>query len=242
MKRDDLLSGMLSSRRATRRDFMVGATALGLSAAAASSPLVDGGQAAPKTGGHMKIGIGGGATSDSLDPATFDATFMITTGNSFRNNVTEIGPNNDLQGALAESWETGDDASTWIFNLRKGVEWHNGKSLEAEDIIVSMNLHRGEDTKSGAKGVVSGVKDIQADGKDRVVFTLNSPNADFPYILTDYHLNIVPAKEARPIGKRAWAPGPTPWSASSRASAPRSSSTPTAGSRTSVSSTPPTFS
>lgn len=203
MKQDDLIHRMLGDRRATRREFLAGATALGLSATVASGLWSRAARAMPKKGGHMKIGIGGGATSDSLDPATYDATFMITTGNSTRNNVTEIGPNNDLQGALAESWETGDDASTWVFNLRKGVEWHNGKSLEAEDIIVSMNLHRGDDTKSGAKGVVSGVKDIKADGKNRVVFTLHSPNADFPYILTDYHLNMVPAKD----GKADWQSG-----------------------------------
>jgi peptide/nickel transport system substrate-binding protein len=182
-----------------RRTVLIGGTAL---ATAAALPLRRA-HAQPKKGGHMKIGIGGGGTSDSLDPATFDATFMITTGNSFRNNVTEIGPDNTLQGALVESWEPSNDAKTWIFKLRKGVEWHNGKPLEPEDIIASLNLHRGEQSKSGAKGVVAGIAGIKADGKDGVIFTLESSDADFPYILTDYHLNIVPAKD----GKADWQSG-----------------------------------
>ena len=203
MQDQDVLKRMLADKHTSRRAFMVGATALGLSATAAGSLWSGAAKAAPVKGGHLKIGIGGGATSDSLDPATFDATFMITTGNSFRNNVTEIGPDNALQGALAESWEPRPDAGTWVFTLRKGVEWHNGKSLEADDVIASINIHRGDDTKSGAKGVVSGIEDIRADGKDKVVFKLKSPNADFPYILTDYHLNIVPAVD----GKADWQAG-----------------------------------
>ncbi len=203
MEQEDILSTILADKRTTRREFLAGATALGLSATAASAMWSRAAKAAPTKGGHMKIGIGGGATSDSLDPATFDATFMITTGNSFRNNVTEIGPDNALQGALVQSWEPSDDAKTWTFKLRKGVEWHDGKSLEPEDIIVSLNLHRGEDSKSGAKGVVAGIEDIKADGTDGVIFTLKSSDADFPYILTDYHLNIVPAKD----GKADWQAG-----------------------------------
>jgi hypothetical protein len=203
MEQRDILGTMLADKRTTRRDFLVSATALGLTAATASTMWGKAAKAAPIKGGHMKIGIGGGATSDSLDPATFDATFMITTGNSFRDNVTEIGPDNSLQGALVESWEPSDDAKTWVFKLRKGVEWHNGKSLEPEDIIASLNLHRGEESKSGAKGVVAGIEDIKADGKDGVIFTLKDSDADFPYILTDYHLNIVPAKD----GKADWQAG-----------------------------------
>ena len=56
-----------------------------------------------------------------------------------------------------------------------------------------MNHHRGKDSKSAAKGIVDPIKDIKADGKDAVVFTLEGGNADFPFILSDYHLTIFPA-------------------------------------------------
>ncbi|NIU59581.1 MAG: peptide ABC transporter substrate-binding protein, partial [Phycisphaerae bacterium] len=50
---------------------------------------------------------------------------------------------------LAESWEASPDAAKWTFKLRKGVEFHNGKTMDAEDVVYSFNLHRGE-TKSAA--------------------------------------------------------------------------------------------
>jgi peptide/nickel transport system substrate-binding protein len=60
-------------------------------------------------------------------------------------------------------------------------------------VVHSINHHRGEDSKSGAKGITDTIKDIKIDGKNTVVFTLEGGNADFPYIMSDYHLMIVPA-------------------------------------------------
>lgn len=195
--------GRVVNAATSRRDFLQGATAVGLTTAFGSSMWSKEAKAAPTKGGHMKVGIGGGATTDSLNPATYDALFMVTLGASMRDNLTEISPDNSLRGALAESWEPSDDAKEWVFNLRKGVEWHNGKSLEAEDVINSLNLHRGEDSASGAKGLMEAVEDIKADGKNTVVIRLKSPSADFPYVLTAYHLNIVPSKD----GKAEWESG-----------------------------------
>ncbi|HMQ33367.1 MAG TPA: ABC transporter substrate-binding protein [Chloroflexaceae bacterium] len=45
----------------------------------------------------------------------------------------------NVQPALAESWETPDER-TWIWNLRRGVRFHNGKELTAEDVKYSMDL------------------------------------------------------------------------------------------------------
>ena len=39
--------------------------------------------------------------------------------------------------ALAESFDT-DDQQVWVFNLRKGVEFHNGKPFTAEDVVYSL--------------------------------------------------------------------------------------------------------
>ena len=77
--------------------------------------------------------------------------------------------------------------------MRRDVEFHNGKALEAEDVIFSINHHRGKDSKSAAKGIVDPINDIKSDGKHTVVFTLKEGNADFPFIMSDYHLTIVPA-------------------------------------------------
>ncbi len=65
------LERLLRAGGITRRDFMKQATALGLTAAVATSTASRIAQAAtPKKGGTLRLGIGHGSTTDTLDPAT----------------------------------------------------------------------------------------------------------------------------------------------------------------------------
>ena len=193
-----LLDKILNDRKATRREFMVSATALGVSVAAASTMWSDRAFAnEPVRGGHMRCGLNDANTSDSLDPATFVATTMIVLSRAFRDSLVEVGQDNSAAPGLAESWEASSDATSWRFKLRKGVEFSNGKSLTTEDVVNSINVHRGEDSKSGAAGVFSGIEDVKADGNDTVVVSLASANADFPFLMTDYHMNVVPSKDGK---------------------------------------------
>lgn len=179
-----------------RRLFMQGALAAGATFTVANTIASSIAKAAPKKGGHYVQGLTGGGTGDVLDPAqTLDSFMINVSAGQLRNNLTEIGPDGQIRGELAESWEPSDDAVTWVFNLRKGVEFHNGKTMEAKDVVASLNHHRGEKTKSAAKGIVKPIKDIKADGKDKVVVVLEGGNADFPFLVSDYHLTICPAKD-----------------------------------------------
>lgn len=89
------------------------------------------------------------------------------------------------------------DAKKVIFTLRKGVTFHNGKTLETDDVIASLNIHRGPDTSSGAKEEMKAVEDIKADGPDKVVVTLNRPFVDFVPLLTTYKFNILPVVDGK---------------------------------------------
>jgi len=187
------LEKMLTEGKLTRREFLARVSALGLAAAVSPALLPKKAQAAtPKKGGHFKMGLTGGHTTDNLDPATLTDEWNYNTNWMLRNCLVEV----DYQGVprpeLSESWDASADAKTWAFKLRKGVEFHNGKTLDAEDVLYSINHHRGKDSKSAAKGVVDPIEDIKADGKHTVVFTLSGGNADFPFIMSDYHLTIVP--------------------------------------------------
>jgi len=201
----DALKTHLKSGKMSRRDFMSGAAALGLSVPAALSMMKAVKAATPKSGGTFIQGLTGGSTSDVLDPAqTLDSYMINVSSGQLRNNLTEISPSGELAPELAESWEASSDAATWTFKLRQGVEFHNGKSLEAADVVESFNHHRGEETKSAAKGIVDPIEDIKADGKDTVVFSLKGGNADFPFLVSDYHLTICPAKDG---GGMEWESG-----------------------------------
>ena len=155
-------------RPTTRRDFMIRALASGVTIAAATTLWERAALAAPVKGGHLRLGLAGGSTTDSLDPAPWSDTFMVMIGFSVRGNLLELMPDGTLRGEAAESWGASDGARTWTFKLRKGVEFSNGKTLTAEDVIASLNHHRGDQSKSGAKGLFSAVTDIRADGNETV--------------------------------------------------------------------------
>jgi peptide/nickel transport system substrate-binding protein len=189
------LEADLKQGRISRREFLARASALGISATLAGSLLSGTALAAtPKRGGRLRVAMTGGGTSDVMDPAqTLDSYMINVSMGQLRNCLTEISGEGKLIGELAQSWEASPDARTWSFNLRTGVEFHNGKTMDSEDVIHSVNHHRNEESKSAAKGLVEAITDIKADGKNAVVFTLSGGNADFPYIMSDYHLVIVPA-------------------------------------------------
>jgi len=107
--------------------------------------------------------------------------------------LTEVTASGELVGELAESWEASSDAKTWTFNLRKGVTFHNGKSFGADDVIASLNMHTEEGAKSAAKPIVAAITTMKKMNDHQIQFTLAAGNADFPFLLSDYHILMYPA-------------------------------------------------
>ena len=190
----DRLRTTIGSGKIGRRDFMATAIALGLSATVASS-MFNKAWAMAKKGGRLRIGTTGGATSDVLDPGLILDSYMINVlFGQVRNNLTEVSATGELVPELAESWDSTPDAKTWMFKLRQGVEFHNGKSMDSQDVVDSLRHHLHEDSKSAAKGILAGIESVEADGPHGVTVTLKGGDADFPFLLTDYHLLICPSR------------------------------------------------
>lgn len=181
-----------------RRDFLKGSAAAGLVVAAFSMGLPFGAfaqQASPKPGGVLRLGLAGGSTTDSLDPGSWSDTFTFVGFSAVYNTLSEIAVDGTAIPELAESWESSPDARIWTFKLRQGVTFHNGKSLTVEDVVASINHHLGEKSTSAAKTVLGDVAQVRGQGSDSVVFELHSGNADFSYVVADYHLVIMPSKD-----------------------------------------------
>ena len=194
MEKIDRIRSSVESGRIGRRGFMAAALALGLSTTAASS-IFNKARAAAKKGGRLRIGLTGGATGDTLDPGlTLDAYMINVQFGQLRNNLTEVSPGGDLVPELAESWDASPDAKKWMFKIRQGVEFHNGKALDSQDVVDSLKHHLAEDSKSAAKGILGGIESVKPDGKYGVTVELSGGDADFPFLMSDYHLNICPSK------------------------------------------------
>lgn len=180
----------------TRRSLLKGTVATGLVGGLSPVAFSGAAQAAePKKGGIIKVAVSSGNTTDSTDPGLWAEAFtMIGFSGAVYNNLVEINDKGELIPELAVSWEATPDAKNWTFKLRNGIEFHNGKVFGAEDVVATIRHHQGEDSKSAAKGLLTEVENVRADGNN-VVFELKGGNADFPYVLTDFHLVMLPSKD-----------------------------------------------
>ena len=188
------LEHRLQTHQVDRRQFMRGVLATGMTVSAATMLADRVVAATPQKGGSMVIGVGHGSSTEGLDPGQTAAGFLIPLSLGMNGFLTSIDANSVVQPSLAQSWEASPDASTWTFELRQGVEFHNGRTVTAEDVIASINYHRGENTTSAAAPLLAGVTSAKKDGPNTVVVELESGNADFPAILSDYHIAILPAE------------------------------------------------
>jgi peptide/nickel transport system substrate-binding protein len=191
--------------RIARRAFLGRAAALGAGAALLAGMVagIDAHAAeTPRQGGTLRLGLGGGSTTDSCDPRSYTDSVMVDAGRALFNGLVEWGQDGKPAPELAESWEARPGAAEWVLNLKKGVTFTNGKTFDADDAIYSINLHRGQ-TKSGAAGAFKAVKDVKKLSDSQISIALDSGDADFAYVLTDYHMLIVPngfADWAKPVG------------------------------------------
>ncbi len=198
MKTYEKLVARLQSGEISRRDFIQRAGALGLSSALPLSLVGGPAQAAgPRSGGHLRVATVQGSSTDQLDPTQLTSghtNFLFSTMHSC---LTEVRPDGQLAGLLADSFETGADASEWIFKLRKGVEFHNGKTLTADDVIASLERHRGEASASAMKSFMEEVVSITKDGNNVAKIKLKTASVDFPVILSASSLSILPSKNGK---------------------------------------------
>lgn len=192
----DRLKSLAKSGKLSRREFIVGALSAGIAVPVAEGMFMSIARAEPKKGGLFRMATPHGATTDTLDPGLYTDTMIQFVGwGSSSNSLTVVDAKGNILPDLAESYEPSEGASKWMFKIRKGTTFHNGKDVTADDVVASFRHHLKEGTKSAAKSLLESVKDIKADDKSTVVFTLNGGNADFPYIASDYHIPIMPAKE-----------------------------------------------
>ncbi len=175
-----------------RRAFLRRTAAFGLTAALGTSLLPQGVRAQEaKKGGVIKLGLGGGESTDALDPGLADGPAAFNVNRQWGDTIVDVAPDKSLTPRLAESVEGSADSVTWTFKIRKGVKFHDGSEMTAEDVAATFRRHSDQNAKSGAYGIMQGIKDIAVDG-DNVVLSLTSGNADLPYLLADYHLVIQP--------------------------------------------------
>lgn len=107
---------------------------------------------------EVRLGIVGQYTTQSLPPLVKN---ILSSG------LTKIGPNQTIVENLA-AWEVDEDGKKYTFTLKPGLTWSDGSPVIASDIIINI-----PDVN------------IQADGDNKLVFTLPQAFAPFPSVLTN---------------------------------------------------------
>ena len=193
MNEFDTLKDLAVEGTLSRRGFLAAASAAGISAGLGAGMMAAPAwaQETPKKGGTLRIGMEGGSASDSMDPRTYADSIPIAFSLALTNGLIEIDWDGKAKGEILESWEVAPGAARWIFNVRKGVKFNSGKALDADDVLYSIALHTGE-TKSPAKGFLKQIKEMKKVNSHQIEMILEAGNADLPYVLSDYHLIVVP--------------------------------------------------
>ena len=130
------LTTRFSQGRMSRREFIGRMTALGVTTVLASSVARKAlAQGAPKKGGYLRFGMAHGETTDTLDPGQVTNGYTTVIAYTITNMLTEEDADGKIGPKLAESWEASDAAKKWMFKLRKGVEFHDGRTMTAKDVV-----------------------------------------------------------------------------------------------------------
>ncbi len=188
----------------SRRGLVMGAAgvvaASTLAACGGNSPApsggteTSGGAGTPKQGGNFRLGVTGGGSKDMMDGQNIvtkpDQARLVT---AFETLLT-FDDNYQLQtDGLAESVEA-DNPTQYTIKLRKGIEFQNGKTLTADDVIYS--LQRIGTQKNGLTGYAAtatmDIKNLKKLDSLTVRLPLLSADSTIPQTLASYTFGMVP--------------------------------------------------
>lgn len=130
-------------------------------------------QTGPRYGGTLRAGMQ--TDPVGLDPHLTTATATRNMMENVYDTLVMVSAEGRYIPALAESWETSADGLTWTFQIRRGVKFHNGRTMTAEDVAYSINRIRDPSTKSPRAGDFAELESIAASGPNTAVIKLKRP-------------------------------------------------------------------
>ncbi|SPJ24518.1 ABC transporter substrate-binding protein [Palleronia abyssalis] len=177
---------------------LASALALGLAA----------GIAAPAAAQTLNVAWSQDATG--LDPHTQTAFASIRLLELLYEPLVRLGPNLEIQPAVAESWEFSEDATTLTFNLDPDATFHDGSPVTAADVKASFERILDEATGASARANYTSITAIETPDDQTVVFQLDGPNVPILNGMASINAAIVPASaiEAGTVGTEVMGSGP----------------------------------
>lgn len=197
---DEMLAGNVS-----RRQFIRSATVIGMSLPVIAAILEACGNttttttttAGVKKGGRLNIGHQ--TPSGAMDPILTADLGRLTILGLCGEYLAFSDQNLALRPVLATSWTPNADGSVWTFKIRQGVKFSDGTAMTVDDVVQTFNhladpAVKGNAALSNFAGVLSKGNVSKVDAST-VKFQLDSPNGNFPYLVSsdNYNSIILPA-------------------------------------------------
>ena len=180
-------------RREVLRSALVGSAGLAAASVLTSPHRVRADE--PKRDGNLRVALLGGGTSDTVDAHGSVSVPDTARALSLYEGLTRLDADGKVINVLADSMEPNATATEWTIRLRKGVKFHDGKTLKAED--VAFTFRRIADPKAPFSGAAAlqaldlGNMKVMDDLTLRVPMT--SPYAAFPdCISASFLFSVVP--------------------------------------------------
>ena len=173
----------------------------------------DKGQAvAPKSGGVYRRPLSNNPST--LDPALIADTYGFTVAQQIFDGLVQYDGTLTIVPAIAQSWKGSRDGLQWTFFLRKGVKFHNGREVTADDVIYSftrildpkMNSKAAEvflkvrGAKDFVEGRVKTVQGFRAVDRYTVQIQLTEASAPFVASLAIGYAKIIPREVIEELG------------------------------------------
>lgn len=119
-----------------------------------------------------------------LDPtsAAAQAIDSVVYTNIFEGLTRFMGDGSVVPG-LAASWDISDDGLTYTFKLHDGVTFHDGSTMDAEDVKFSLDRARAEDSTNAQKALFSAIASVDVVDPLTVKLTLSEPNGNLLFNL-----------------------------------------------------------
>jgi peptide/nickel transport system substrate-binding protein len=121
--------------------------------------------------GHQEVA---GLSPDDAGPTV---QWVIVT--NLHNALLELDENYVFEPVLAESYEVATDGLTYTFNLRQGVQFHDGAAFTAQDVKYTFEFYGNPDNAASIANNFRGIDSIETPDDYTVVITLQEPNAAF---------------------------------------------------------------
>ena len=128
------------------------------------------------------ITIGMALEPPGLDPTAGAAAAIdeVVYANIYEG-LTRFAPDGSVRAGLAESWEASADGKVYTFHLRDGVAFHDGTTMDAEDVKFSLDRARAEDSANAQKALFAGIESVDVVDPLTVKVSLSAPDGNFPF-------------------------------------------------------------